>query len=118
MQKYRAIKTDCDHGHNHDSKKEAARCNELHRLETDGEITGLRQQPSFAINIGDSYICTYVADFGYDIGGCRIVEDVKGVLTPVFALKRKLVEATHPGVVVTLYPPRKRKTRKKKVMAL
>ena len=112
--KYRAIKTDCLHGHTHDSKKEAARCNQLHDLELDGAITHLRQQPSFAINIGDSYICTYVADFEYRVQDCRIVEDVKGVLTPVFSINRKLVEATHPGVVVTLYPPRKRKARKKK----
>jgi len=114
MTKYRAIKTECLHGHTHDSKKEAARCNELHDLELDGAITDLRQQPSFAIDIGDSYICTYVADFEYRVQDCRIVEDVKGVLTPVFSIKRKLVEATHPGVVVTLYPPRKRKARKKK----
>lgn len=116
MQKYRAIKTDCDHGHNHDSKKEAARCNQLHDLEIDGAITDLKQQPSFAVTIGDNYICTYVADFEYRVQDCRIIEDVKGVLTPVFALKRKLVEATHPGVVVTLYPPRKRKARKKKAL--
>ncbi|KKW92663.1 DUF1064 domain-containing protein [Sphingobium chungbukense] len=117
MTKYRAIKTDCDHGHTHDSRKEAARCNQLHDMEIDGAITDLRQQPSFAVNIGDSYICTYVADFEYRVQDCRIVEDVKGVRTAVFQLKRKLVEATHPGVVVTIYPPVRRKRRKAKKVA-
>jgi hypothetical protein len=42
------------------------------------------------------------------------VEDVKGMATPVFNLKKKLVEAAYPGTVITLYPPKVRKKRKAK----
>lgn len=112
--KYRAIKTDCDHGHTHDSKKEAGRCNELHDLELAGAITNLSQQPEFAVTLNGQAICKYIADFQYQVQDCRIVEDVKGMRTPVFNLKRKLVEAAYPGTVITLYPPVKRKARKAK----
>ncbi len=114
MTKYRAIKTECDSGHTHDSKMEAARCDQLTAMERAGEIEQLEQQPSFVVEIEGKHICRYIADFAWTVGACRIVEDVKGVQTSVFNLKRKLVEATHPGLVVTVYPPRKRKKRAKK----
>lgn len=112
--KYSAIKTDCAHGHLHDSKMEARRCDELHVLEAQGLIQRLEQQPVFPVIVGDKVICKYIADFAWFTKDCRVIEDCKGVTTPVFNLKKKLVEACHPGTVITLYPPRKRKTRKKK----
>ena len=45
-------------------------------------------------------------------GEIENVEDTKGVLTQVFSLKKKLVEALHPGVIVQIikdpreWPPR------------
>lgn len=113
--KYGAKKTDCLHGHLHDSGMEAKRCNELHVLEIAGTLTNLTQQPEFPITINGKHICIYRADFGYMVQDCKIYEDVKGLATSVFRLKQKLVEASYPGVVITLYPPpRKRKPRKKK----
>ena len=53
-----------------------------------------------------------MADFAWFTSDCRIIEDVKGVTTPIFNLKRKLVEAAHPGTVITIWPPRIRKKRK------
>lgn len=44
----------------------------------------------------DSEFITYKADFQYiDTDGKTHVIDVKGVLTPVFRLKKKLIEAQH-----------------------
>ena len=114
MTKYRAIKTDCDYGCTHDSKIEAARCNQLHEAMLAGTISNLTFQPEFPVTLNGKVICKYIADFQYEIQDCRIVEDVKGMRTPVFNLKRKLVEAAYPGTVITLYPPRKRKARKTK----
>lgn len=116
MTKYSAKRTDCAHGHTHDSKLEAGRCNKLHELQAAGDISRLEMQPEFRIAVDGKHICTYVADFAYFVATCRIVEDVKGMLTPVYRLKKKLVEAAH-GVVVTEYPPRKRKARKAKKVA-
>lgn len=112
MNKYSAKKTVCGAGHMHDSKSEAARCNDLHILQARGDISDLEQQPVFRVEIGGKLMCRYVADFGWKVADCRVIEDVKGMVTPMFNLKKKLVEATHPGIVITIYPPRKRKTRK------
>lgn len=114
MTKYSAIKTDCAAGHRHDSKIEAKRCDELHSLELTGAITRLEMQPVFPVIINGKTVCKYIADFAWFTADCRIVEDVKGMTTPVFNLKKKLVEASHPGTVITLYPPRKRKARRRK----
>lgn len=112
--KYNAKKTVCTAGHTHDSAMEARRCDDLNILEEQGGITHLTQQPEFRVEINGKLICRYVGDFQYRMAdsGLLISEDVKGVSTPVFNLKRKLVEASHPGTVITVYPPRKRKVRK------
>jgi hypothetical protein len=110
--KYSAKRTVCGHGHTHDSKMEAARCDALHALQATGNIAGLEQQPEFPVSINGKKVCTYKADFAYFTASTRIVEDVKGMLTPVYRLKKKLVEAAHPGTVITEYPPRIRKARK------
>lgn len=112
--KYGAVKTHCLAGHLHDSKLEAGRCNDLTAKEAAGEITHLTQQPEFRVEINGVLICRYVADHSYRMAdsGLPIVEDTKGKTTPVFNLKKKLVEASHPGIVITIWPPKVRKKRK------
>jgi hypothetical protein len=110
--KYSAIRTICGAGHRHDSKMEAKRCDTLTELELAGDITRLEQQPEFRVEIDGKLMCRYVADFAWFTADCRVVEDVKGVITPMFNLKRKLVEASHPGTVITIWPPKVRKPRK------
>lgn len=114
MSKYRAIKTECLAGHTHDSKKEAARCNQLHDMDTVGTISGLEFQPEYPCYVNGKLVLTYKADFRYRMQDLLIVEDVKGVQTAVFRIKRKLVEALYPGVLISLYPPVVRKKRKAK----
>jgi hypothetical protein len=103
--KYRAQRTDCQAGHSHPSKAEAKRCDELHLLERAGQITHLTLQPKFPVHINGVKVFTYIADFAYfplkpEKGG-RIVEDVKGVCTPIYKLKKKAVEAHYPGTTIT-----------------
>jgi hypothetical protein len=114
--KFRAVKDECPRGHLHDSKMESRRCADLCALETVGQITHLEQQPEFRVEINGKAICTYRADFQYRMAdsGLPIVEDVKGMQTPVFNLKRKMVEAAYPGTVITIFPPKVRKKRKAK----
>ena len=47
-------------------------------------------------------ICKYIADFRYRCGDDVMVEDTKGVITQVFSLKKKLVEALYPGLVIQI----------------
>jgi hypothetical protein len=72
-------------------------------MEQAGEIKNLILQPSYPIVIAGKKICTYRADFSYFDGSKFVVEDVKSrpTKTPIYRLKKKLVEATFPGVVIT-----------------
>ena len=53
------------------------------------------------MTINNQFICTYKADFAYrvvDTQGETIashVEDVKGMITPIYKMKRKMVKALH-----------------------
>jgi hypothetical protein len=47
------------------------------------------------VEVQGKLICTYVADFKYLENGKEVVEDVKGFKTPVYKLKKKLVEAIY-----------------------
>lgn len=89
--KYLNKKTEVD-GIKFDSRKEATRYG---YLKIDPEVSDLQLQVSFPITINGILICRYVADFVYFRGGVQVVEDVKGVRTAVFILKKKLMKAVH-----------------------
>lgn len=97
--KYKAKRTQVD-GVSFPSLAESRRYAVLKLLERAGEISNLELQPSFPIDIGGRHICLYKADFAYFKDGQRITEDVKGVRTPVYNLKKKLVEALYPGTKI------------------
>jgi len=94
--KYGAEAVEVD-GHKFPSKREARRYEELRLLEQGGVIANLELQPHFPIVVNGVRICTYVGDFRYDDTetGEKIVEDSKGVRTPVFRLKARLMQAVH-----------------------
>lgn len=65
------------------------------RLAEIGTIKNLQLQPKFPFIYNGKKIFTYIADFSYiDEFGTHII-DVKGVETPIFRLKKKLIEAQH-----------------------
>jgi hypothetical protein len=78
-----------------DSKREARRHEELLLLEKARDISDLKRQTSFRIEIKGELVCTYKADFTYIKAGVLIVEDAKGCRTPVYRLKKKLMKAVH-----------------------
>ena len=100
MNKYHARKTTFD-GITFDSAAEANRYAELKLLEKHGEITDLRRQVPFVL-LDDYFISgkkkrgiKYIADFVYFEDGIEHIEDVKGILTPVYKLKKKMFEARY-----------------------
>jgi hypothetical protein len=106
--KYNARATVLD-GQRFASAAEARRYGELYLLQRAGAISHLQLQPRFPCVINGLRICIYVADFSYcdprrpgSSGqvGCTVVEDVKGVATPLYKLKKRLVEALYPGVII------------------
>lgn len=92
MSKYNAVKVTVDE-HNFASKKEAARYQELKLLQAAGEISGLELQPKFPLKVDGVLVCNYIADFRYrDRRNGDTIEDVKGVRTPVYKIKKRLFE--------------------------
>lgn len=99
--KYRNKKTKVD-GILFDSKREAARYMELKMLEKAGVIQSLKLQPSFDLlpkTLWESKTLrkiVYRADFSYTMDNIHIVEDVKGVKTAVYKLKRHMFLLKYP----------------------
>ena len=115
--KYKAKKTPCSHGHIHDSKKEAERCDKLYEMQAREEISDLECQREFELNPAQKEIvkrvgkkgqplkdkvvlleraCVYKCDFCYkDADGNFIVEDCKGMRTKEYIIKRKLMLYIH-----------------------
>ena len=83
-----------------DSKKEANRYGELRLLERFGKIANLKLQPEFACVVNGKKVCKYTADFRYTTPSGEVIEDVKGVKTTVYRIKKKLVEALF-GIEIT-----------------
>lgn len=93
--KYRAKRTTVD-GITFDSRREADRYLVLKSMEEGGAIEDLRRQvryelvPAFDVDGRHYRPVFYVADFVYRENGHEVVEDVKGMMTDVYKLKRKL----------------------------
>lgn len=80
---------------------------ELRLLEKAGEVRGLVRQKRYPLDVNSIHICDYIADFFYweraglfgehGEGFRGVVEDYKSLatLTPIFAIKRKLMLACH-----------------------
>ena len=95
MKKYRNIKTTVD-GITFDSRKEAARYGTLKLLEKAREISELRCQVRYNIELNGVKLFAYVADFVYVFNGITIIEDVKSEITrknPVYRNKKKAMKA-------------------------
>ncbi len=97
--KYRAKPTFCD-GIRFASKKEAGRYQELLLLQRAKKIRELVLQQPYPMIVNGRKICVYVGDFEYfdTETGRTICEDVKGIRTPVYKLKRKLFQALYPTI--------------------
>lgn len=117
MKKYHNKKIKVD-GIIFDSKKEAVRYKELKILEKAGIIHDVQRQVKYVLipaqyePTSSVYVkgnnkgkpkkgkliereCAYYADFVYTANGETVVEDTKGVKTPEYIIKRKLMLYVH-----------------------
>ena len=92
--KYGAKKTVID-GIKFDSMAEGRRYKQLILLEKAGVIQELELQPRYDLIVNGKKCGFYKADFRYNELGNQVVEDVKGMKTPVYNLKKKLVKAIY-----------------------
>lgn len=88
----------------YDSRKEHRRAAELRMWQRAGLISNLREQVKYVLihaqrdMLTDKVLereCSYYADFVYERDGKTIVEDTKGVRTPEYKIKRKLMLYVH-----------------------
>lgn len=93
MSKYKAVKTA-----GYDSKREAARAQELRLLQRAGKVFNLQEQVEFELipKQEGERATKYRADFVYFTDHSlrpefMVVEDVKGVKTREYVIKRKLM---------------------------
>lgn len=115
MNKYHNRQTQVD-GLHFDSQREAQRYCDLSLLQRAGQISNLELQKTYELipaqyetfprfgktgqRLKDGRRCvekavTYVADFVYLQAGKLIVEDAKGIKTPEYIIKRKLMLYIH-----------------------
>lgn len=102
--KFNAKRTVID-GFTFASQAEARRYSELLLLQRARKLQNLELQPPFDLKVvgarGVVKIGRYVADFRYDLpNGESVVEDVKGMKTALYRLKKKHVEAQY-GITIT-----------------
>ena len=100
MNKYRNKKTIVD-DITFDSKKEAMRYKHLKAFEKAKLISDLQLQVPYILIDKSQYgrVVKYIADFVYIEDGQTVVEDVKGVKTDVYRLKKRLM-AERYGIVI------------------
>lgn len=90
--KFRAIPTELD-GIKFASRKEAKRYIELRLLEKSGELLFFLRQVPFHLPANVKYVCDFLCFWKDET---VTIEDVKGIKTPLYILKKKQVEATYP----------------------
>ncbi|SRR6266446_1085475 len=79
------------------SKKESVHAGSLSFLEKIGQISDLREQVKYELipkQAGERSV-SYIADFSFIRNGELVVQDVKGMKTPVYVVKRKLMLWVH-----------------------
>lgn len=81
-----------------DSKREARRYELLKQMHKAGEIQGFHRQVQFDLEGGVIYRCDFLI---HHLDGSYVFEDVKGVRTKEFNMKRRMVRARY-GVEIVL----------------
>jgi hypothetical protein len=81
------------------SKKEAKRYNDLQILQKLGEILFFLRQVAFPLEGDTKYICDYLVFWS---NGEVTVEDVKGMKTDMYIMKKKMVEAKYPFKIIEI----------------
>jgi hypothetical protein len=81
------------------SKKEHKRYQQLKILQNSGEILFFLRQVPFHLQAGVKYVCDFVV---FWTSGEVTIEDVKGMKTDMYILKKKMVEATYPITITEI----------------
>lgn len=95
------------HGHTHDSKGEAQRCNELHDDQAASLISDLCVQPRYFFSVDGRKVkglngqqLRFTPDFAYldPTTGRTVVEDFKGMRTEAYGVRSAFFRALYPEI--------------------
>lgn len=92
-------------GHYFPSLLEGRRYGQLKMMQRTGLIRELKLQPRFDLSAAGEKVAEYRADFAYEelvakpLSWRYVVEDTKGMATPVYKLKRALFLRLYPNVI-------------------
>lgn len=75
------------------SQREEKRYGELVLRQKAKQISELKCQVPFSLDVNGFHVCKYIADFTYVENGKPVVEDSKGYKTQTYKLKKKLLKA-------------------------
>ena len=93
------MQLDLSDGFKFASKRERKRYEELKILRQTGEVLFFQMQPPFHLTGNVKYVCDFQV---YWANGDITFEDVKGVKTPMYLLKKKQVEALYPITITEI----------------
>jgi len=96
--KFHAIRSESD-GFKFASKKEQKRYLELKMLRQAGEVLFFQMQAPFHLTGGVKYVCDFQV---YWKNGDITFEDVKGMKTAMYILKKKQVEHAYPITITEI----------------
>lgn len=82
---------------------EARRYKELLLLQKAQKIFNLKLQVKYPLMVEGEKVGTYIADFVYYEDDNLVIEDFKGVLTAVFKLKWKILQAMHKNTIGMIF---------------
>lgn len=99
--KFGAKKTEVD-GVVFDSKAEARCWYELKVRERAGEISDLKRQVTYKLEVNGHLVCKIVPDFEWQENGRTVTADCKGMILPEFKLKAKLFKAIYGRCIIIL----------------
>jgi hypothetical protein len=116
MNKFHARKVTLD-GIDFASQAEANRYAELKLLERAREIKALSCHPRYPLTINGVTIGVYTSDFAYFEGGRKIVEDVKGKMTPDASLRLRVFRALYPDIELRIHHKGQSRTLKQRAVA-
>lgn len=89
----------CNEGHWHQSRGEAAYCNQLYLLKKAGEIINVEQQIQYSLDVNGKHITNIRPDFRVTLNdGSETIHEYKGMETQIWQIKKKLFEALYPEI--------------------
>ena len=88
-------------GRRYDSKAEARYAGHLATLRDAGHVLGWLEQVPFRFPCGTRYVADFLVY--YEDGRCQLI-DVKGVATPEFKIKQRMMATHYPWIPLVIVP--------------